>query len=622
MNIIFKIKKRFFFESNKRIRKLKYIIFKEWFSDVNDGFYDERKIITNDLEKLCGFYDANNHKRKSEISDADRIIQGENNLIYFDNTIKVDDWNTDYSSGYIYPIRYYGDIKYIINDNKTDVKNVWELSRLQHLVIVAKAYAITGDDRYYNYYKERILSWIDSNPYGKSVNWTCNMEVAIRVVNLIISYDLVKQKIVEDKEFMSILKSTIYYHNEHIYDNLENYSEKRNNHYLSNLMGLLISSKFLENKNIDKYKKYQLFAKLEIQSEIDKQIYNDGVTYEISSSYQKLVFEILLLSFILGESEGNKFEDKYFGKLQKMSIFLKSIENSDGYIPLIGDNDSGNIVVFDDYFNEKKSNLNSVLDLSDYYFNSNVISKYSITSYLGKTLDSDYDTDERALSYRDSGYYILENNTFKMILICGPLSMMGQGGHSHNDQLSFILNVNGVPIFIDPGTITYTGNPDLRNHSRQTSSHNTVQISKEEQNLIGSDLFSMTERTYSNCTLFSHNEFSGSHKGFIEKYGCIHNRHVKIDDNKVIILDTLTKTDQRNLTEGSLHLILDRNVKCFDDQGMLSLFSGMITLVTNIKFVDCVVSEMLASDRYGHYYKTEKITLMFLGSNKLEIKLK
>ncbi|MCG9761960.1 heparinase, partial [Pseudoalteromonas sp. Isolate6] len=209
-------------------------------------------------------------------------------------------------------------IKYIVRDDKTDVKNVWELSRLQHLVTVSKAYVITLDEKFYKFVRESIVSWITSNPYGYSVNWTCNMEVAIRVVNVILCYELLKERIYKDNEFEIIIKTMVYYHCKHISENLENYSELRNNHYLANLMGLLISSKFLEEKNKSYYEKLQKFAKFEMQNEIDKQIYDDGVTYEVSTGYQKLVYEILLFSIVLGETEENKFDIKYIHKLYDM----------------------------------------------------------------------------------------------------------------------------------------------------------------------------------------------------------------------------------------------------------------------------------------------------------------
>ena len=62
----------------------------------------------------------------------------------------------------------------------------------------------------------------------------------------------------------------------------------------------------------------------------------------------------------------------------------------------------------------------------------------------------------KSKAYFNGGYYILRNNRTYCIIRCGELSCRGEGGHSHNDQLSFELNVEGEDFIIDPGTYAYT----------------------------------------------------------------------------------------------------------------------------------------------------------------------
>jgi len=621
---IYKLKKRVLFEGGKIIKKVKFFLLREWITNKKHGLYVENRIIENRVVEIHTFYEKNEMYKLTEVHDAERIIKGELNLVYFENNKSIENWNMDYESGFIYPLKYHGDIKYIINDKKTDVKNVWELSRLHHLVLISKAYIITSDEKYYNHFKKSINSWLEANPNGRSVNWTCNMEVAIRVTNIIICYELLREKLSEDRDFEITLKSMVYYHNKHIAVNLENYSNLRNNHYLANLMGLLISSKFLENKNNRKYKSYQKFSKLEIQKEIEKQIYNDGVTYEISTSYQKLVYEILLFSMMLGQSKDNSFDKKYINKLHSMFVFLKSIRNDDGTIPLIGDNDSGNVLVLDNYFNEKRTNLSSIINLSEYFFNATSEIKDDTTLYLGIKNENQYQYNNSDLKYcyQNAGYYILKNRFFKMILLCGPLSMKGQGGHSHNDQLSFVLSVDGIPVFIDPGTITYTGNDELRNHSRRTSSHNTVQIGDEEQNRIGSDLFALKERTFSNCVSYSDDSFEGVHQGFKDRYSCLHKRTVNIRHDKVSVVDSLLVNEKISCIPAKINLVLSSEVTISDNDGFIILEFGERKLITNLKSSSCSISDMFISERYGHFHESKKITCEFNGVHKLIMSLK
>lgn len=616
--VLKKVIKRLAFESSKRRKRLQHFFYNESECDLRHGNYQENDLTFLNLNNLEEYYKLNETELCRELASADLILDGKLNLLYFDNEIDVTDWNKDYSSGLVYPIKYFGDIKYIVEDLSTDVKNVWEFSRLHHLVIVAKAYFLTKEKKYYFYVREKISSWLEENPIASSVNWTCNMEVAIRVFNLIIIYSMIKGAFKDDESIKVIIKSLIYHHNKHIRKNLENYSDNRNNHYLSNLLGLLVSAKFLVNKNNSKYKKQQLFSVNELEKEIEKQIFDDGVTYEISTSYQKLVFEILLFSFIVGE---NAFSKSTIEKLGKMLTFLKSIVYQDGTIPLIGDNDSGNILVFEDYFNDTRSNLKSLLSLAENVLCGQKNTESALTSFFCSSNNDFYCNEQLNKNYPDAGYFIIENEFYRVILLCGPLSLKGQGGHSHNDQLSFVLDVRAKPFFIDTGTITYTGNRELRNFSRKTSSHNTVSIENEEQNIIGDDLFAMEERTYSVCSKHTNTEFVGCHKGYKSSLNVVHERRVYLSDKKVTIIDFLLEGNTESKVKATQNFILAKGIEARDCNGFLELRDNERKLLTNMSYNDCEIKNVHVSDRYGRYFYTIKIRYHFKGKSEIIMEL-
>ncbi|MBM3316481.1 MAG: heparinase II/III family protein [Candidatus Eisenbacteria bacterium] len=53
--------------------------------------------------------------------------------------------------------------------------------------------------------------------------------------------------------------------------------------------------------------------------------------------------------------------------------------------------------------------------------------------------------------------------------------------HGHNDLLSIVLSIDGVPVLIDPGTGGYACDRELRHRLRSTSAHSTVQLDDLEQ---------------------------------------------------------------------------------------------------------------------------------------------
>ena len=68
----------------------------------------------------------------------------------------------------------------------------------------------------------------------------------------------------------------------------------------------------------------------------------------------------------------------------------------------------------------------------------------------------------KSVKFSNGGYYILRNNDIYCFIRCGELSCRGQGGHSHNDQLSFELNVKGEDFIVDTGTGVYTADNSMR----------------------------------------------------------------------------------------------------------------------------------------------------------------
>lgn len=107
-------------------------------------------------------------------------------------------------------------------------------------------------------------------------------------------------------------------------------------------------------------------------------------------------------------------------------------------------------------------------------------------------------------AFSDSGWYIMRNNKDYCIISCGPNGQNGNGGHCHNDKLSFELCIKGEDIIVDPGTYVYTPLPEWRNKFRSTGYHNTVMVDNEEQNrFVENNLFSLKNDIKINVNRFT-----------------------------------------------------------------------------------------------------------------------
>ena len=100
-------------------------------------------------------------------------------------------WHIDVNSGKQWNVKFYKMLKPLSTPNDIyEKKNPWDLSRLQFLFTLYRAYVLTNDYKYIKKIIYFLEDWLRNNPPFYGVNWMNAMEVGIRASNLvlIISY--------------------------------------------------------------------------------------------------------------------------------------------------------------------------------------------------------------------------------------------------------------------------------------------------------------------------------------------------------------------------------------------------------------------------------------------------
>lgn len=96
--------------------------------------------------------------------------------------------------------------------------------------------------------------------------------------------------------------------------------------------------------------------------------------------------------------------------------------------------------------------------------------------------------------YFDFGIYIFSSDRIHLTVCATPAGQNGNGGHTHNDKLSFELNIDGEDYYRDPGTYLYYPLIEKRNLFRSATAHNLLTPQGMEPNNFRRDsggLFSM-----------------------------------------------------------------------------------------------------------------------------------
>jgi len=155
-------------------------------------------------------------------------------------------------------------------------------------------------------------------------------------------------------------------------------------------------------------------------------------------------------------------------------------------------------------------------------------------------------------AYKDFGLYLYKSSRLYLAVFAGPNGQNGNGGHAHNDKLSFELNIDGKDIFVDAGTYLYTPLPQRRNQFRSVKAHNVPIHRNREQNewLEGpAGLFSMPDST--KCELLN---FSINNLTIKLTYGkIIHIRSFIIESDQIRIEDHSNSEFSVNLNDFKLY---------------------------------------------------------------------
>jgi hypothetical protein len=398
------------------------------------------------------------------------------------------EWLRDPLSGALWPLAYHADVQLVRGDG-SDARVLWEINRLAHLLTLARAYAVTNDERFSMEVFAQLASWHKQNPLGLGPNWACAMEVALRAMNLLATFALIRRSPELNEETLALLLQMLDQHGAHIRRNLEFSYISTSNHYLSDVVGLLWLGMMMP--ELEAASEWREFGLRETLREMDKQVLDDGADAEASTGYHRFVLELFLYSFIAARANGIEIEERYWKKLRAMLNYMCAYLRPDGRAPLIGDTDSGQVLPFckraadehayvlalgaalfgDPHFKQAAGNAPEELLWT---FGEEGVSAYESLQKIPGSAASQ--------AFRDAGAYILREDDLYLLLSASGNGLFGRGSHGHNDALSLEVSACGTSFITDPGTYVYSADLHERQLFRSTAYHSTVEVDGAEQN--------------------------------------------------------------------------------------------------------------------------------------------
>ena len=399
------------------------------------------------------------------------------------------DWQQDYKTGFRWAPAYFRSINYNNLLQPSDVKFPWELSRLQWLIPVGQAFHLTRDERYARFTRGLLEDWMNANPYAHSINWACTMEVAIRLFSWTWFFHVFHASDAwKDAGFRARFLRMVYLHGDFTARHLEK-SDVNGNHYTADAAGLVFAGLFFGERG--RAAGWHALGWQILTEEMPLQVFADGVDFEASVPYHRLVLELFLFPALYRIRSGFDVGAVYRDRLRAMAEFTLAYTRLDGSVPLWGDADDARALPMGGQVINDHRYLPCLVGaaIGDPMLERGICGDPSeLLWWLGhagarRCLDQSMAVPSPvSRAFPDGGFYIMRNPLDHVFIDCGPLGLAGRGGHGHNDALAFEAVLCGEHLVTDSGAYLYTADYLARNRFRSTASHNTPMVDDEEIN--------------------------------------------------------------------------------------------------------------------------------------------
>jgi hypothetical protein len=458
----------------------------------------------------------------SIIAEADAIRDHQFRLLGFRDVSygKDIDWHLDAVHGKRSPLIPWYKINFLNFDEVGDHKITWELNRHQHLVTLAKAWALTGNQEYADEIFAQWYSWQQGNPYPLGANWASSLEVAFRSLSWIWVDHLLVDCPAIPPGFRNDLLRALALNGRHIERYLSTYFSP-NTHLLGEAVALFfLGMLYPQISAAEKWKQNGWRIVLE---ESRRQVRPDGVYFEQTLYYHVYALDFFLHARLLASRNAVAIPAEFDLVLQQMLAFVDALSQNaapDGF----GDDDGGRLF---DAARNRAEHLTDPLAagaaiLRDHKSATEIteeaiwlVGEHAIPGAERRREP----VREASVTFPDGGVFIIRSSDpvpQQMTIDAGPQGT-GHSGHGHADALSIKLSVRNRRWLVDAGTFCYIGPGNDRNIFRGTRAHNTLAVDGLDQ-AVPEGPFGWSNVPIAQCDRFvsapSFSFFAGSHSGY------------------------------------------------------------------------------------------------------------
>lgn len=372
------------------------------------------------------------------------------------------------------PLNYGDDINWQywpIKDNELR----WQLHRMKWWQPMGKAYYVSKDEKYAKEWTLQYIDWIKKNPYttkntpGATPELIENtrfawrpLEVSDRVQDQTAQFILFLNSESFTAEFLKVFIQNYARQAEYL---INNYS-KEGNHLLFEAQRLIYAgSCFPEMKLAERWRTSGVVV---LQREMQKQVYEDGVQYELDLGYHMAAINIFYKALLVAKTNHfeHEFASWYYPTMRKMIKVVEDTSMPDYQAPMFSDGQRTNKKTIMGFFSRFTQLFPD--DMSILYWSSDR-KNGEAPQYMSS-------------AFKKGGFFTFRNgwdeSATQMVVKAGPPAKW----HNQPDNGTFELYSNGRNFFPDTGAFVYGGDENTEKERawyKQTWVHNTLTIGEE-----------------------------------------------------------------------------------------------------------------------------------------------
>jgi hypothetical protein len=409
---------------------------------------------------------------------AEAIRDGRHHLLGY-RDVRVGNppaWHRDEVHHRQAPMEFWADVRYL-DPAHGDHKVIWETNRHQYFLSLGAAWWLTRDRGYRDTFVQHLEDWLARNPPLVGINWASALELAFRAMSWTWAAEFFAAGSEQDTTpWLVDLLVALDRQLTHVEHNLSRYFSP-NTHLTGEALALYaVSIAFPELRRSPRRVET---GRAVLLHEAEAQVRADGGHAELSAHYHRYSTDFYLLALMVARAANDPAADAFERAAHRQAAYLRTIADDDGRLPLLGDDDGGWLFKFSD---SSPFDAATTLSVAAALLSDPSLAVKPTTDEVFWVLGEEPevpDVGSRAVEWPShvldsSGYFVSRSPGGGHLIFDGGPHGFLNGGHAHSDALSVVISAAGMPLFVDPGTATYTMDRAVRDRFRSTRMHNTV----------------------------------------------------------------------------------------------------------------------------------------------------